>query len=173
VDRNQENLLPTSCETRILRMQTPEKRGMTSGCQTIDDSGMRTAFLASALGTPCPASSGARTSVCRPCAAGEENIVWCMRADVPDLLRPEGTGRPGPRLRGLADLPIRRAPSSRVRGVRPGEAGAAGLAGRHAGLHQTLRLRRGPALAGRLAPGCHERAPPGLEDGQGPGTDTV
>ena len=153
----------------ILRLREPEKRGMSFGCQNIDDSGMRTASRASAPCTPSMASSETRMPGWSGCSAGEKNSLRRVRPGPPDRLRPEGAARSGSGLRRLADLPGRGDSSSLLHSVRAREARAPAVAGGHAGLHPALRLRRGPALPGDVPPGCGQGVPPGLEDGQDAG----
>ena len=63
-----------------------------------------------------------------------------------------------------AYLPGRGGAASPVPELRQGEAGAAGVAGRHRVLHQAVRLLRRPALPGDDDPGCRQGTAPGLED---------
>jgi hypothetical protein len=139
---------------------------MLDECQHHAGSLMRIASPGSAPRLPSGASSATPRRASCVCCAAEKNVLWHLRPESPDLLRPQDPPGPRPLLRRYPRLPGGRGPA----GVLPHrETGEAALVGRQPLLHPPLRLLRGPALSFLGHPRHRPRAAPRLEDCQSPG----
>ena len=139
---------------------TPES-GMIAACRLRDaraGCGMRIAFRDSDQVRPSRGSSAIPTPVSSRSPGGQKNGLRDLRPGAARMVRPQAAPGPGSGLRRPADLPRRRSPARGLSALRHGEAGAPRLPGRHALLHQALRLLRGPALSGLPDPGCGQGA---------------
>lgn len=163
-----------------MRMQPADDQGE-NGFSGVVESGMQlvcdqSSDLRIRIGSPdicrsrwSRAFSETRMSGSSGRGVGKKNGLRDLRPSASHLLRPEGAPGAGPRLRGSTHLPGRGGATSPLSELREGEAGAVGLAGRLAVLHQAVCLLGRPAMPGDDHQGCRPGNPLGLEDDQGPG----
>src|SRR5882724_6307093 len=97
----------------------------------------------------------------------QKNLLWNVRSDASQLLRPYATAGTGLVERTVSHFARHRGASDSMPSVSRGEARAPGVPGRQSVLHPTLCVLRGPTLSLGDDQGHCRGAAPGLGRGQG------
>ncbi len=121
-----------------------------------------------------PERSCAAASVTRKCGSlpwhgAQKNVLWNLRDDASQFLRPHAAAGAGSVERPVSHSARPRGSSGSMRPVSRGEARATGVPGRQSVLHPALCVLRGSALPLGDHQGHCRGAAPGLGRGQGAG----